>query len=136
MTIKPFQLEKHAELVHGWAVAHGREDGLLTDLLPPDGIVVYEDDEPIAACWLYLACGVGVGWIDHFHTRPKMKPSEAQVAIEFMVSAFRDIAAANDYGTIYTHTHLAIARRAVKSGWIPVNTGMVQMWIPTGKEAA
>ena len=118
-------------MVNGWAIAHGR-DGLPVDYLPPDGVVVEVDGEPVAAGWLYKSVGVGVAFLEHVHTRPRMTLKASRKAINLVIAYFQFNAREDDYGVILAHTTSALAREAVGMGFEVTGADRVAIAMRTG----
>ncbi len=131
--VRSFEMKRDFVMVNQWSRAHGR-DGLPAAYLPPDGIILTLQGEPIAAGWLYKSLGVGVAFLEHVHTRPGLTPKQAREAIAVLVTYFRDNAKADNYGVLLAHTYLAMARCAKRDGWHVLGEDRVAIGIETGLE--
>ena len=103
-----------------WHQAHtGRE--LPVNLLPPVGVLVINDGEPLGACWMYQAVGIGVAFINTPVTYPGLRVGEALDIITAAVDALEAIAKEHDYGWLICNAQPAIARIMTRSmGFTPV----------------
>jgi hypothetical protein len=97
-------------LVSTWWDAHAHGSALGEALLPPTGIVVEHEGEPLCACWLYLAVNIGVCWLEYPVSKPGLKLHEAREAFHLAIQALEKIARALDYRIMLAHTLPGIAR--------------------------
>jgi len=107
-SVRAYRAEDLA-LVSAWWQAHGQGE-FSARLLPPVGVVAERDGAPAAACWLYLAAGIGVCWLEYPVSRPGLGLGEAKAAFADVVAALEDVARAHDYGVMIAHTLAPIAR--------------------------
>ncbi len=98
------------DLVSNWWDAHAHGSHLVEPMLPPVGIIIEHDGQPACACWLYMAVGIGVCWVEHAVSRPGLKLREAKEAFRLAIHALEVIAKSHDYGVMIAHTLPAIAR--------------------------
>lgn len=96
-------------MVSEWWGDHGHGE-FPASLLPPVGVVAEQEGEPIAACWLYMAVGVGVCWLEYPVSKPGLSVRAARTAFAALVGALEDIARTHDYGLMMAHTLPPIAR--------------------------
>lgn len=96
--------------VKAWWEAHQTSRLFEPALLPPVGVIAECDGDPHAACWLYMAVGVGVAFVDMPVSKPGLKLSEVSAAFRMVLEALEAIAKAHDYGVIIAHTLPPIAR--------------------------
>ena len=109
LTVRAYDAETDFETVAGWYSAHtGR--AIHNDCLPPTGVVVASVETPLAACWIYLAVGVGVAFLEHAVTRPLLLLDEAVEVMALAVGALEEIARTHDYSVIIANTYPAVAR--------------------------
>lgn len=74
------------DTVKPWWVGHGVPD-VSKAVLPPLGVIVEDDEGPVAVCWLYLALGVGVSWLAWLTTKPGLTPFVAAHAVKYLVQS-------------------------------------------------
>lgn len=96
-------------MVSGWWQDHCGDE-LPLALLPPVGLVVEADGGPVCACWLYLAAGIGVCWLEWPVARPGLTLRESCAAFSHAVECLEEIARTHDYGVMVAHTLPPIAR--------------------------
>lgn len=74
------------QLVSGWWEArHG--EPLPETILPPLGVMVERDGEPVAALWCYESFGVGVAFLEMPVTRPGLSVGASVAALSLAVDA-------------------------------------------------
>jgi hypothetical protein len=113
------------QLVAEWRKAHGAE--FPETLLPPSGVIVERDGEPVAAAWMYMAVGIGVAFLDFISTAPGMTPGQSSEAIGHALAVLKRIAKDNNYGVLIGYTFPAIARCAEAHGFSTVADRVVQV---------
>lgn len=118
------------QLVAEWRKAHGC-DSFPETLLPPDGVIVERDGQPVAAAWMYLSAGIGVAFLDFLTTAPGMTPAQASEALGHALALLKRLAKQNDYGLMIGYTFPAMARCAEAHGFRTLATGAVQIISPT-----
>jgi hypothetical protein len=96
-------------MVREWWAVHGGGD-FPAVLLPPVGVVVEQGGQAVAACWLYMAVGVGVCWPEYPVSRPGLSMGTARAAFAALLAALEAIARAHDYGVMVAHTLPPLAR--------------------------
>jgi len=105
-------------------------------LLPKLGVVVQDaNGRDLAAMWLYMDNSVGVCFVEHIVTVPRLGPSQARKALERGLDYLRLFAASNNYGVVFIHTLPAIARRCEKLGFATLKSGLISMWRLTKGES-
>jgi hypothetical protein len=107
--VREYDAARDADMVSGWWRAHDESEFPL-GLLPPAGIIAEIGGKPVAACWLYMAVGVGVCWLEWPVSIPGLSLAESREAFTRLVEAMDMIAAAHDYRLMMAHTLPPIAR--------------------------
>lgn len=115
--VREYDAARDAEAVASWWREHGNGPFPFS-ILPPVGVVVERDGEAVAACWLYLALGVGVCWLEHPVGKPGLAPFVLVEAFRHVVNALERVAAAHDYGVMFAHAIPPIARVMGRLGFI------------------
>jgi hypothetical protein len=114
------------QTVSGWKEQRGL--GILCEnALPPDGVIVEMNGEPVAASWLYLCHGIGVAFWEGLVTRPGLSLRQSREACAHCVGLLKTIARANDVGLIKTYTTDAIAQEAMKLGFMATGSGLISL---------
>lgn len=109
-----------AAMIAAWHRGHGGGAGPFPfALLPPVGIVIEHEEAPVAACWLYMAVGVGLCWLELPVSRPGLPLREAREAFRLGIAALEQIAQTHDYRVMMAHTTLSIARALRGFGFQP-----------------
>jgi hypothetical protein len=118
------------QLVEEWGKSHGSVHFVET-LLPPVGLMVEDDQGPIAVAWLHLSAGIGVGIVEHLFTRPGLDFKRAGDAVGYLVGCLKEVARSHDYGVLMAFTHPGIARAAMQHGFVRGNTNLTQLFLRT-----
>ncbi|QIF01924.1 hypothetical protein [Roseimicrobium sp. ORNL1] len=111
------------QMVAGWMEGRGM-GRLLENLLPPMGIVVECDGEAVAASWIYLCYGIGVGFWEGLITKPGLSPAMGLAACRHCLGALKAIAVANDVSVIKAYAKGTLARQAEKHGFVKLDEGL------------
>jgi hypothetical protein len=72
------------------------------DMLPLNGcggLMVYKDEQPIAAGFLYLS-NSKVAWLDWIISSPSYKEKDRREALELLISSLEEVARQQDYSII------------------------------------
>jgi hypothetical protein len=110
------------QMVSGWSEERGK-GRLMENTLPPHGIIVECDGQAVAASWIYLCYGIGVGFWEGLITRPGLSLASARTACGHCVGALKAVARANDVGLIKAYCRPGLARQAGSFGFHEINTG-------------
>ncbi len=86
------------------------------NMLPPVGVIVEKDGEPIAALWMYMSVGIGEARLEWPITKPGAGIAGAY-ALREAVNAMKTIAKAHDYGVLRVFTTPKIASALKRIGW-------------------
>jgi hypothetical protein len=108
--------ERDCAMVSEWAEDH-RRTPFAKELLPPLGVVVERDGEPVAALWCYMSVGVGIGFLEWPVTKPGLSMRESKAAMKFAVEAIIEAARVHDYHLFRVFTLPGIARVLRSEGW-------------------
>jgi hypothetical protein len=108
LTVREFQAED-LPTVAEWYWTHNGGT-LPRTLLPPVGVVVESNGEMVAACWLYMAVGVGVCFIEYPVSKPGMSMREVREAFSLLLATLQEIAITHDYGVMRAYPAEALAR--------------------------
>lgn len=124
--VRQYDPQQDAETVSFWWGLR-RETPMPLGLLPPVGVVVITDGEPVCALWMYMSVGIGVAFLENPVAAPGMPPRETAEAFRLAIEALESIALAHDYGVLMCHTPAGIARVLRQQGFVfsdrPVFTG-------------
>ena len=107
--VREYDAAHDAVMVCAWWAAHG-EGRFPLGLLPPTGLVAEVGGKPVAACWLYMALGVGLCWLEWPVSIPGLALSESREAFTKLVEAMEVVARAHNYPVMIAHTLPPIAR--------------------------
>lgn len=118
------------QMVSGWSEERGK-GRLMENTLPPHGIIVECDGQAVAASWIYLCYGIGVGFWEGLITRPGLSLASARTACGHCVGALKAVARANDVGLIKAYTHSGLAAEAVKHGFRVSGSHFVSIIVTT-----
>lgn len=124
-----------APMVREWWRAH-RTEPFPDKLLPPVGVIVERSGAALAACWLFMAVGIGVCWLEYPVSRPGLAMSEAREAFACAVGALERVAVEHDYGIMSAHTIPPIARALRGLGFQEQATNQVAMSKPLWPKAS
>ena len=100
-----------------WWREHTSKTVLIESVLPPVGVVVEQDGEPVAALWVYLSVGVGIAFIENPVTKPGLTFVEASEVMGCAMRAIEAICKTHDYGMLRINAPDRIAR------WLQRNCG-------------
>lgn len=98
------------QMVAAWWASHTAERAIVETLLPPVGVVVERDGEPVAACWCHLSAGIGIAFLESPVARPGLRLSETTAALGTALEAIEAICRTHDYGVLFANTLPGIAR--------------------------
>lgn len=118
------------QTVSGWQEQRGLGK-LLENTLPPTGIIVEMDGEPVAASWLYLCYGIGVAFWEGMISRPGLSLSQARASCGHCLGALREIARANDIGAIKAYAGATLTHEAQKHGFAVTGHSLFSLITPT-----
>lgn len=110
-------------MVEEWWSGHASGRALVESMLPPVGIVVERDGEPVAALWCYLSAGVGVAFLESPVARPGMSIKRTSEVMAFAMGAIEAVCERHDYGLLIVNTLPGIGR------WLQRNCG----FLPAGE---
>jgi hypothetical protein len=87
-------------------------------MLPPVGVVVERDGEPLGALWCYESCGIGVAFLEWPCSAPGLGQRQALEVFRMAVDACVALAKNNgDYSIFRCSTLPAIARVLPRLGF-------------------
>ena len=98
------------QMVAEWFSSHREGQAFSETTLPPSGVIVLRDGEPVGACWMYLSAGIGVAYLEHAVTRPGQTAEEARETLGAALDTLTLIARDLNYGVLIADTAPAIAR--------------------------
>lgn len=100
-----------------WTARHGHD--LAETILPPLGIMVTQNGEPLGAVWCYECFGIGVCFLEFPITKPGLKMGEAKAVISMAIDGAVAVAKAHgDFSIFRCHTIPAIARILPGMGFV------------------
>lgn len=106
------------QLVNEWWKRHHRHD-LPETLLPPLGVIVERNSEPVGALWCYESFGVGVCFLEWPCSAPGLGVKEAARVFGFAVEACIALAKTHgDFAIFRCSTIPAIARVLPSLGFL------------------
>lgn len=97
------------QMVADWWSAHTKEREFVEAFLPPTGIIVERNGEPVAAVWCHLSAGIGVAFLESPVTRPGLCLAETSEAMHVGLDAIEAICRGHDYGLLVANTLPGIA---------------------------
>jgi hypothetical protein len=109
LTARQYDPAQDQAFVCEWWGAHN-DEWLQANLLPPVGVVVEKEGAPVAACWLYLAVGIGVCWLEFPVFKPGLTLKEAREVFAVGLGALEQIALKHDYGVMIAHASPSVLR--------------------------
>jgi hypothetical protein len=105
------------QMVADWWAVHRDGDMFVETILPPTGVIIELNGEPVGALWCYQALGIGVGFVEFPVTRPGLSMREAGVVLATAVDAIAAIVKPDGYNLLRCSTMPAIASRLERLGW-------------------
>ena len=131
---REFDPAKDFPMVDAWHKLHGGR-GLNVALLPPVGVVVHMNGEPVACVFMHLSVGVGVAFLEDPVSRPILTVAESKAAFAHALPLLEKIALENDYGIFLVNTPPAIGRFLETQGFtIADNRPKITMFKSLRKE--
>ena len=118
------------QMVSGWKQDRGLGI-LMENTLPPDGVIVEMDGQPVMAAWLYLCYGIGVSFLEGLITRPGLSLSTAREALKHCIGILKAIASENNIGIIKGYVSPPVARESVSAGFVIGTEPMTPIFITT-----
>jgi hypothetical protein len=117
------------QTVSGWGKARGNKGVFAETLLPPLGLIVELNDEPVAALWCYESYGIGVAFLEWACTKPGIGPVLATRALSMAEETIADILKRRgNHGLLIAHTIRSIARVLERyGGYKRASEGMITM---------
>lgn len=111
------------QLVNQWWERHNAH-ALPETLLPPLGVIVERDGQPVGALWCYESFGIGVCFLEWPCSAPGLGMKEAARVFGYAVEACITVAKAHGDNSIFRCSTLpAIARILPRLGFIPESGG-------------
>jgi len=114
--VRTYCPETDAAMVAGWWAVH-RSEPMPLALLPPVGVVVMLDKQPVCALWLFLTIGHGVAFAEYPVSAPGLGAGVAREAFDRALEALEAVALAHNYKVMVCHTLPAIARILKQHGY-------------------
>lgn len=112
-----------------WFHDHG-ERAVHPGLLSPCGVLVESDDGmQLAVGWLYLACNVGVAWLEFVVTNPGIAPMQSARALRVLFEAAEEVAKELNYSVLLTMTEKAALGSFIEARGFSVNHQNVTQFI-------
>lgn len=113
-----------------WFIRHGSQ-AVPAAMLPRCGVVVVEEEMPLAAAWLYQDNSVGIAWMAWLVTNPDQPLFHVEQALRVLVQGCEAVAKGLDYGVLFTMTERpALGRFLQREGFAPNHQGMTQFFKP------
>jgi len=106
------------EMVQKWWVASGSPVVSLSQLQTLGLIGYTSDNEPACALWAYRSKGVGVAFLEHLVTNPKVtSPMKKMKAVQYMMDHMLDILKMDGYQMIRGTTWCDTLAKICKKRW-------------------
>ena len=149
MTLNEIQLRvftpEDYDMICDWFEGHSRRnpDGRIRvppiEVFPPIGQIAYryseeEENEDLAAMWLYLAQGSPVCFLEHVITKPGLNVSQAVKALNAIFTCMKMLANKEGYLFMATHSPPGLVRYMLKLGWSKGIPNLTTMWTLTRQE--
>jgi hypothetical protein len=90
LLLRPYTPSDYPTINAWWQSRHGALSDFPSPLLPPLGVVVEEEGEPVFALWCYESFGVGVAFLEYPVSRPGRTAAQTK---EAFAEALRGITA-------------------------------------------
>jgi hypothetical protein len=98
-----------------WCAGHGIVP-LELEFLPETGIVISQDDAPVAMVWIYFDDSTSVCFAEKAITRPGLRLAETVASLSLAAETAKEIAFARGSKLMMLRTPKGIARYAVSIG--------------------
>jgi len=109
--IRPYGIGDEAEL-RLWLDGHRLSgDSFNAGLLPPLGVVVEVDGEPVSCCFAYMSVRVGVAFLEFAVTRPGLSVLEAKNSLGAAIEGIEELLKVHDYNVVQVVCEEALAKR-------------------------
>lgn len=142
LQLRKFDADRDYEMICEWFKGHKRSfsdntEAIPKDILPPLGWVVFNvdvennEEEELAAVWLYLAMGAPVCFIEHVITKPGISAKTAKLALLHVATSCKATALSLGYALMVAHTIPVIARYMKNQGWFKAADDTVTMYTAT-----
>mgnify|MGYP003149587388 CR=1 FL=1 len=103
MQVRKWDLDKDYPILSDWCKKRNWESAIPKEMLPPQGIVV-EDEDPICALGLYLNEKVKFGYMYGIFSNPKISKLKLYRAMKLSLEAVKELASTKGIEIIITHT--------------------------------
>ena len=103
MKYRLWNLDKDYGMLEKWCKERNWESDIPKEMLPPQGIVV-EDEDPICALGLYLNEKVKFGYMYGIFSNPKISKTKLYRAMLLSLEAVKELASSKGIEIIITHT--------------------------------
>ena len=103
MQVRKWDLDKDYPILSDWCKKRNWESAIPKEMLPPQGIVV-EDEDPICALGLYLNEKVKFGYMYGIFSNPKISKMKLYRAMKLSLEAVKELASTKGIEIIITHT--------------------------------
>ena len=133
MKYRFWNLDKDYTILEGWCKERNWESNIPKEMLPPQGIIV-EDEDTICALGLYLNEQVKFGYMYGIFSNPKIGKMKLYRAMKLCVDEIKKQAIKNKLGLVYTttgesplnklytkHMDMELCEKSVKSYVINLN---------------
>jgi hypothetical protein len=125
--VREYDAARDAAMVEDWW-SHHNDNPFPSDLLPPAGAIIECDGVPYAACWLYMAVGVGVCWLEWPVSAPGLSLRQSREAFTQLVDAMALLARSHNYPLMIANTLPPIARIMKGMGFTVENRTKVTVY--------
>jgi hypothetical protein len=120
--IRLYEAARDRAMIERWHLGHGSK-APPEAVLPALGVICYRTDgwesEDIAAGWLYFDTTIGVCFLEHCVTKPKLPTKVMTQAMLTGVDFLKKRALEMGYGIMIAHTLPALARWLRRAGFHP-----------------
>lgn len=101
---------------HGWTAVP-------REMLPPHGYVVFLEDKPIAAAFLYKGVDCSFGFMDWVISDPKSSHSERDIALSVLLNHIQEVAKAIGLKAYVTMTkNKSLIKKYSEKNFVPTDT--------------
>lgn len=104
------------ELMQRWRAERGLAP-VPVYVLPASGVVVSDDDGPVAMGWLHMSNSVGVCWVESLTVKRGLGLKKADAAAGAVLLGLEIMAAEHDYGLMIAHCEHRLAMAAQRHGF-------------------
>lgn len=126
MEVKSFSLIDHYEIISDWWTGHDWTV-LPQQVLPHNGLIVYDDNTPICAGFLYKTDSA-ICWLEWVISNPLAKKEQRSEALNALIDCLVGLAKTMGFSIIFTSIkHPGLIKRMEQIGFQVNDNGMTNM---------